>query len=322
MIFLLERIICIIKVRKQSKFGKVFILSSLILLFRVDAIGSNPKIFRICKQLKIQGTELIASDNNTIIINSKKIIYAINLDNFTKSWEYETAGSLLSKPILKQNILILETYQQDKKINKNSSKITQTKLNINTGIPVEVVQTNKENNDPNFSTENLLSKIERISPNIELLDEIPVITVDHKKKLILGYKNGTILLLKKETGLPIWKTRVGGEVTNAAILENGILISSKDNFLYLLDDKTANNIWKKRSSGRILNFFFAENNNVAILTNDSEEIPIIDVITGFESGKIIKNFTGRLLDIKSFSPNKLLVLTESDLLLYSADKCE
>lgn len=305
------------------RYGKILVLLFFAMFFVREAKSSNLQIFRFCKQVDIIANAIIASDNDTVILADFNSVNSINLDNFVINWSYDIPGFLVSKPRVEQNKIILETSQKNedqKNLLTSQSEITQTILNVNSGIPLEVTKLKKKNIDIN-SIDYQLDINQFINDRFSIREN-PTVIKNNTEDLIFGFKNGSILFINRKSRMPVWKKKVGGEITSIIVLRNGILVGSKDNFLYLLDRKNADIIWKKRVSGRILNLFALEKNLVAISIGDSNEVLLIEANTGSDVGKIMKEFPEKILAIENYAQSDLILLTDSNLTLYSVGKCK
>ncbi|MCD9188056.1 MAG: PQQ-like beta-propeller repeat protein [Pyrinomonadaceae bacterium] len=307
--------------KKSIIHTQILIIVFLILFSGPKVKAQNPKIYGFCKELKLNSPQMIASDNATIFLYSDSKVIAVDSDSLTKNWDYELNGQLLTKTILNDEKLILKTISEDK--NERSTTLLEPLqfnniiINSNTGIPIEISEISVENNPSSEEGHR-----ENINFADSKLDDKIVIKRKIDSKYILGYIDGTIVLIDSDLKTLFWKTKVGGEVTGIMPLKSGILVSSKDNFLYFLNSVNANKIWKKRMSGRILNILNIDGDLVAPIVPDSKEISLIDVVKGVEVGKILEENKDKIIDVKKFSHNILILLTESGLAKYSVNRCK
>lgn len=303
-----------------------------------DLANQNPKIFRLCGKLEMTAREIFASDNNIIILRTNSNIIGIDSVSFLKTWSYEIAGDLYSQPKLEDKRLIFETIDRKEDTLNSLTKedivqISKTILNVETGIPTEVTKRNEIKNNKNTSEANFqknqnsqsnktITELSK-SLNSDLSKENSKLTVleELENKTLLGYNNGELILLNNSTKLPIWKTKVGGEITDIKLMKGRVLTSSKDNFLYLLNLDNANKIWKKRMPGQILKTLIIDENLAGTMNLNSDKIHLIYLNSGNDAGTIIPEHEIKVLEIKKISEYDLILLTELGVSLYSENKC-
>lgn len=317
--------------RNLNGFKKPLFLIAVFLFLIVGIKAKNAedsKIYRLCEQMEgeIEKPEKIASDNASLFLFYNNKINSFDIRTFEKNWEFLYSGKLLNQKIIldKENLSFITESNNE----EQNTLFAETVLSLKSGIPVYIRQI-----DSRTETVKLISLKNKNNP-LDLMIDLQKIKSENLNSLSIsqwaqendgiyvGLKNGDLIHFSENKNLLNWKTKTGGEITNLLIIPQGVLVTSNDNFTYLFERKKADKIWKKRLSGRVKGLYLLDDSKLVLEVNDSEYLLQLDVRDGSESGKIIKDYKGKIHNIFQTTQNQLLLISDSGLYKYSTSDCK
>ena len=153
------------------------------------------------------------------------------------------------------------------------------------------------------------------------LRETPTVVYIESARVITGDKLGMLTSLKSITNKKEWQTRLGAEVSDITLTEEGLAVSSNDNFIYLISSKNGGKIWKKRFAGRTATDIGSKSDEQMVTVNLNSNV---SVLLDVRSGKIINQITLSGSDFFVSKPlivnNSIVFKTNAGLTLYSSNE--
>ena len=119
-----------------------------------------------------------------------------------------------------------------------------------------------------------------------------------------------------------WKARVGAEVSDISLSDQGLIVSSADNFVYMLTVNRGDRKWKRKFTGRLLGTPVLHKNYGLFVTVAGTEAIILDLT----NGKVVNNipladgafFTGSTIGTET----GFALMTSRGMLFYSPEGCD
>jgi len=205
-----------------------------------------------------QPTSLIMSQEKIITTTLKGFIYVLDINNGNLIWSYNTHKEIISKPVIDNNMLYLQTTLDTLyafNISDGTLNWQYNEKNIYEGLLVHLTPSPYISNDvlyTGFSNGDAIALNAtngqiiwlRKPPTTKQLQDIIVRPVGNSQVVLFASYDNGIFCLNKKDGTLVWERNDLIRATALYISETDIYATFVNGMIYRLDLRTGDSIWK------------------------------------------------------------------------------
>ncbi len=149
----------------------------------------------------------------------------------------------------------------------------------------------------------------------------PILIVNYGKDTIISDEFGNIYNLQKSFNKIIWKTKLGGQVSEILNAGNEMYVLANDNFIYKFSVSKGTRFWKRKFLGRIKGEIIDLDKQIIVVNINESLGEILDF-----NGRLISQIELAEDNIYIGKPivleDKILMLTKNGIIAYSKNGCK